>query len=128
MLHLHKYGIYHNNVKRALFDNFITKQGNEHYLQKFLIFCSTLNHYYITDIIRDFEFTLNDGLTYKQLFLLHPDWKIYFHENTDIFGYPKDNRIGVQKQTAHTVMRLLQNTNGNLDKAIQLTFNKAFPI
>ena len=37
---LHNNGLYHNNVKRALFDNYIQKNGNENLLQDWLIICS----------------------------------------------------------------------------------------
>lgn len=119
MKYLHLYGIYHNNVKRTLFDNFLLKRGNEHHLQKFFIFCHTLDHKWIEQLIREFEFTLNDGITYKQLIQLHPEWAKYFKENIDKFGYPTDNRIGVKKSTAHKVMRFYVD---DLDKAMQLAY------
>jgi len=116
MKSLHQFGIYHNNIKRALFDNFILQPGHEHYLQEFLIYCYTLDDR-INRVIRAFEFTLAGGYTYAQLFNVHPGWHDFFKENAYISGIPKsgDDRLGVNQETVNKVMR---HYTDNLEEAI----------
>lgn len=118
MRQLHKYGIYHNNVKRALFDNFLLQPGHEHYLQEYLIFCSSLSELHrLHKVIRAFEFTLQGGYTYGQLFNVHEDWYHFFKENAWLPGIPKscDNRLGVDRSVVDNIMRYY---NGDLETAI----------
>ncbi len=118
MKSLHTFGIYHNNIKRALFDNFLLQPGHEHFLQDFLIFCSIHDINRITHVIKAFEFTLNGGYTYAKLFQLNNQWADFFKENAWPCGIRKynDNRLGVNAESANNVMRYY--TGGNLDNAI----------
>lgn len=112
-------GILHNNIKRALFDNFILKPGHEHLLQHYLIAC-TVHSFNIDHVINAFHFHLNNGLSFSQLFRLDPLWADFFKENTFPSGQSKDNRFGVDQHFAFAI-QYIKNTHGcNLDDAIQL--------
>lgn len=118
MRSLHQYGIYHNNIKRALFDNFLLQPGHEHFLQDYLIYCSGLDQKRIQGIVKAFEFTLHGGYTYGRLFQIHHGWKDFFKENAWHCGIARqdDIRIGVDSIMVDKVMRLY--TTGDLDNAI----------
>ena len=128
MRELLKFGIYHNNVKRALFDNFLTQPGHEHYLQDFLICCTHSQKHRLLKIINAFEFTLLGGITYAQLFKLHSDWHAFFAENAWISGIPRsgDDRFGSDAATAHDVMRTYNIGGMDLDQAIAIAFDNKF--
>lgn len=114
---LHKYGIYHNNIKRALFDNFLFQPGHEHFLQDFLIFCCSSEQQRLQNIIKAFEFTIKGNYTYGRLFRIHPGWKEFFVENAWSCGIAKEgeNRLGVSAKVVDNVMRHFK---GDLDSAI----------
>lgn len=126
MKSLHKYGIYHNNIKRALFDNFLLQPEHSHFLQQFLIFCYTQDDR-IHGIIKAFEFTLNGGYTYAQLFHILPAWHDFFKENAEPSGIPINNedRVGTDRQDTDHVMRCYYSTDiRNLDNAIVLAMQE----
>jgi hypothetical protein len=118
---LHEYGIYHNNIKRALFDNFLLQPGHEHYLQDFLIFCCVEDKGKLNRIIRAFEFTLTGGMTYAQLFRVDKEWIGFYAENAWECGIPKatDNRLGVSSDAVNAIMR--NKHKGGLEDAIITT-------
>lgn len=128
MKSLHKYGIYHNNIKRALFDNFLLQPGHEHYLQEFLIYCCvedrSVDQQRLKRIIRAFEFTLSGGMTYAQLFRIDQEWIDFFTENAWNCGIPKasDARLGVSTETVNNIMR--NNHGHGLENAIILTMDQ----
>lgn len=130
MRSLHKYGIYHNNIKRALFDNFLLQPGHEHYLQDYLVYCSCLREKSrINKVIRAFEFTLNGGYTYGQLFVINNNWYDFFKENAWVTGIPRnyDNRLGVERSVVDNVMRhyYSESNSDGLDGAITRSMTMA---
>lgn len=126
---LHKYGIYHNNIKRALFDNFLLQPGHEHYLQDFLIVCCAEDRKRLDRVIRAFEFTLSGGMTYARLFNVDREWTSFFSENAWECGIPResDSRVGVSTDVVNKVMRNKITGPGGLEEAIVRTMMEQFP-
>ena len=79
----------------------------------------------LNNIIRHFEFALQGNYTYKVLYTIHPDWKLYFYNNTDPFGNPTihDNRLGVEALPVDKAMRILRNKPyKTLDEALIIAY------
>ena len=106
---LNKHGLYHNSIRRSLFDNFLLSIGNERYFQDYLLLCTG----YIDDedfqnrlskILKVFEFTLNGNYSYGTLFTLHRDWHSFFKENAYPCGVAVDGRYGVDRERVDRIM------------------------
>jgi hypothetical protein len=125
MKSLHKYGIYHNSIKRALFDNFLLQPGHEHYMQEFLVYCCVEDKRRLKRIVHAFEFTLSGGMTYAQLFHIDQEWIDFFTENAWHCGIPKegDARLGVSTDVVNNIMR--HNHGHGLENAIILAMDKS---
>lgn len=110
-------GLYHNSVRRCLFDNFLLH--HPHYLQQFLILpylAPKWQRVSLKRIIKVFEFTLRGGMTWRRMFVIHPDWYNFFMENAYPTGESRgDARHGVCAERVNCVMR---HYKGDLEDAI----------
>lgn len=102
-------GMYHNSVRRCLFDNFLSTHPR--YFQDFLL----LPYMNMKDakikllsIIRCFEFVNHGNYSYYKLFQIHKGWYPYFEINAWPDGRCRegDDRPGVDGDQVNRVMRL----------------------
>lgn len=128
-----------NVMKRMNIDNFsgmhctlrdfLLDPKNSVYLQSFMIICSGYMDLSecetrLSEIIKDIEFKMAGGYTYRDLFYMDPDWGEYFKENAYPFpsGQRKstnDVRRGVDKAYVDEIMKIKEGPPPkNLDEAI----------
>lgn len=111
----------------AEFYTFIMDTTANHHLQTFILLCSG---FYtpdevtqkLEDIMEDFEFFLNNGYTFSQLFDKTLEWYSFYKENAYPCGRRRENekRRGVTRRYADDIMILRNRLNIDLEKAIVL--------
>jgi len=119
-------GLYSNNIRRLLFDNFLTAAENSVYLQLYYLLCSgyvagTELKQKFQQLTRAFDFVISGNYIYTTLFKLDPAWREFFKENAYPSGQNRlsEKRLGVDRHHVDRVHRIKNTGEGcNLEDAI----------
>jgi len=113
--------------KHIEFCNFITDPANGRHFQTFLLLCSGYFKRKVIDnklreILADFNFHLNNGYIYSQVFDKDEDWYSFFKENAYPCGRPRNNeqRRGVSRKYVDEIMQIHDKLHISIERSIRL--------